>query len=112
MKCKIEKIQRGIQGEKSSKESAISENLVSTIGASKSPKKGTEPGVWKVNRSLQVCNTHCKYSIETTRNSVKAKLGFKVMKLVESIFGLEVTVTGAGSKCHLTFLRGILHIAE
>ena len=33
------------------------------------------------------------------------------MKLVESLIGWEVTV-GQGSECHLTFVRGILHIAE
>ena len=33
------------------------------------------------------------------------------MKLVESLIGWDVTV-GQGSECHLTFVRGILHIAE
>ena len=33
------------------------------------------------------------------------------MKLVESLIGWEVTV-GQESECHLTFVRGILHIAE
>ena len=42
---------------------------------------------------------------------MKVKLGIKVMKLVESLIGWEVTV-GQGSECHLTFVRGILHIAE
>ena len=37
---KIEKVPRGIQGEKSSKDMASSRNLVSTIGAQASPKKG------------------------------------------------------------------------
>ena len=49
--------------------------------------------------------------METTRNSVKVKVGIKVMKLVESLIGWEVTV-GQGSECHLTSVRGILHIAE
>ena len=42
MRClsKIEKVPRGIQGEKSSKDMASSRNLVSTIGAQASPKKG------------------------------------------------------------------------
>ena len=44
-------------------------------------------------------------SMETTHNSVKVKLGIKVMKLVESLIGREVTV-GQGSECHLTFVRG------
>ena len=42
---------------------------------------------------------------------MKVKLGIKVMKLVESLMGWEITV-GQGSECHLTFMRGILHIAE
>ena len=49
--------------------------------------------------------------METTDNSVKVKLGIKVMKLVESLIGGEVTV-GQGSECHLTFVRGLLHIAQ
>ena len=48
--------------------------------------------------------------METTRNSV-VKVGIKVMKLVESLIGWEVTV-GQGLECHLTFVRGKLHIAE
>ena len=37
---KIEKVPRGIQGERSSKDMESSRNLVSTIGAQASPKKG------------------------------------------------------------------------
>ena len=37
---KIEKVPRGIQGEKSRRDMASSRNLVSTIGAQASPKKG------------------------------------------------------------------------
>ena len=37
---KIEKVPRGIRGEKSSKDMASSMNLVSTIGALASPKMG------------------------------------------------------------------------
>ena len=44
-------------------------------------------------------------------NSVNVKVGIKVMKLVESLIGWEVTVV-QGSECHLTFVRGKLHIAE
>ena len=90
---------------------AILRNLVSTIGALASPKMGTEPGVRKGKRSLLACHTRCKCSMETTRNSVKVKVGIKVMKLVERLIGCEVTV-GQGSECHLTFVRGTLHIAE
>ena len=42
---------------------------------------------------------------------MKVKLGIKVMKLVESLIGWEVTVD-QGPECHLTFVRGVLHIAE
>ena len=49
--------------------------------------------------------------METTQNSVKVKVGIKVMKLVESPIDWEVTV-GQGSEWHLTFVRGKLQIAE
>ena len=39
------------------------------------------------------------------------KLCIKVVKFVENLIGLEV-IFGQGSECHLTFVRGILHIAE
>ena len=65
---KIEKVPRGIRGEKSSKDMASSRNLVSTIGALASPKMGTEPGVRKGKRSLLACHTRCKCSMETTHN--------------------------------------------
>ena len=39
-RSKIEKVPRGIRGEKSSKDMASSRNLVSTIGALASPKMG------------------------------------------------------------------------
>ena len=69
-----------------------------------------ESGVWKGKRSLLACHVRCKCSMETTHNSVKVKVGIKVMKLVESLIGWEVT--DQGSECHLTFVRGKLHIAE
>ena len=75
------------------------------------PKRGTEPGVRTGKRSLLVSHTHCKRSIETTHNSVKVKLGIRGMKLVESLIGWEITVV-QGSECHLTFVRGLLHIAQ
>ena len=40
LESKIEKVPRCIQGEKPSKDMASSSNLVSTIGAKASPKKG------------------------------------------------------------------------
>ena len=108
---KIEKVPTGIQGEKSSKDMASSRNLVSTIGAQASPKRETEPCVRKDKRSLLACNTRCKCSIESTHNSVKAKLGIKVIKLVESLIGWKVTV-GQVLECNLAVVRGRLHIAE
>ena len=57
------------------------------------PKWGwAEPGVRRGKRSLLACRTRCKCSIETIHNSVKVKVGTKVMKVVESLNGLEVTV--------------------
>ena len=92
---------------------ASSRNLVSTIGALASPKWGTEPGVRKGKRSLLASHIRCICSMETTHNSVKVKFGIKVMKLVESLIGREVIVhVGQGSECHLTFVRGLLHIAQ
>ena len=75
------------------------------------PKREKEPGVRKSKRSLLACHTRCKCSMETTHNLVKVKFGIKVMKLVESLIGWEVTV-GQRSECHLTFVRGRLHIDE
>ena len=49
------------------------------------PKWGTEPGGL-------ACHTRCKCSMETTRNSVKVKVGTKVMKLVESLIGYILTI--------------------
>ena len=66
---------------------ASSRNLVSTIGAQASPQRGGGPGVRKGKRSLLACHTRCKCSMETIHNSVKVKLGIKVMKLVESLIG-------------------------
>ena len=73
---------------------ASSRNLVSTIGAQASPKGGggAEPGVRKGKRSLLASHTRCKCSMETIHNSVKVKLCIKVMKLMESLIGCEVTV--------------------
>ena len=75
-------------------------------------KRGKEPGVRKGKRSLLASYNRCKCSMETTHNSVKVKLGIKVMKMMESLIGREVTVGYKGSECHLTFVRGLLHIAQ
>ena len=96
---------RGIPGEKMTKDNTSSGKLVSTIGA-------TEPGVRKGKRSLLACHICCKSSIETTHFSVKVKLSIKVMKLVESGIGEDVTVIGQGSEYNLTFLRGRRHIVK
>ena len=52
-----------------------SRNLVLTIGAQASPKKGggAEPGVRKGKRSLLAYHTRRKCSMETSLNSVKVK---------------------------------------
>ena len=62
---------------------ASSRNLVSTIGAQVSPK----PGVRKGKLSLLASHTRCKCSMDTTHNSVKVKLGIKVMKFVQGLIG-------------------------
>ena len=63
-------------------------------------KRGKETGVRTGKRSLLSCHANYKYPIETTRNLVKVNLGIKFMKLVNSLVGWEVTVTGRWSECH------------
>ena len=75
------------------------------------PLKGTELGVQKGKRSLLTSHIRCKCSMETTHNSVKFKLGIKVIKFVENLISWEATV-GQRSECLLTFVRGRVHIAE
>ena len=50
--------------------------------------------------------------METTRYSIKVKIGMKVIKLVKSLIGWEVTVTGRAAECHLTIARGRPHIVR
>ena len=89
-----------------------SRNIISIIGARAGTKRGgAEPGVRKGKRSLLAYNTRYKCSLKTTHNSVKVNLGIKVIQLVESLIGSDVTI-GQGSECHLTFVRRKLHIAE
>ena len=57
--------------------------------------------VRKGKRSLLASHARCKCSMETTHNSAKVKLGIKVMKLVESLIGREVTV-GQGSRVRMS----------
>ena len=68
---KIEKVPRGIRGEKSSKDMASSRNLVSTIGALEVPKWGMEPGVRKGKRSLLASHTRCKSQTFNHVTSIK-----------------------------------------
>ena len=78
---KIEKVPRGIQCEKSRKDTTSSVKTgLSYISIS--PKKGgTEPGVQKRKRSLLASHIRWKCSIKITRYSVKAKPDIKVMKI-------------------------------
>ena len=73
------------------------------------PEKGTEPGVRSGKRSLLACHTRCKCSMEPLIIG-EGQARYQGHEL-ESLIGWEVTV-GQGSECHLTFVRGILHIAE
>ena len=69
---------------KREKNTASSRQQVSTIGVSKSPKV-TEPGVRKGKRSLMACRARYKWSVETTHNSVKHKIGIKITTLVKRL---------------------------
>ena len=75
------------------KDTASSVKLVSIIGASACPKRGTEPGVRKGKRSL------------LARNSVKVKPGIKVMK----IGGKSDRF---GSHCNWSMVRMAFNIRE
>ena len=70
------------------------------------PKRGRYQMSGRVSVPLLACHTRCTCSIETTRNSVKVKLDINVMKLVESLIGWEVIVTGqrSGSQRHRHFV--------
>ena len=67
-----------------------------------SQKWGAEPGVRKGKRSLQAFHARYKCSMESTQNSVKVKLGIKIMILMERLIGWEVTV-GQGLECHIIY---------
>ena len=82
-----EKVCEEGEGEKSCEDMASSRNLDSKIEHKQVPKRKTEPGVRKGKRSLLACNTNCKCSMETSHNSVRVKLGIKVMKLVDGLIG-------------------------
>ena len=82
---KIEKLPRGIQGEKLSKDMASSRNLVSTIGAQSSYKKGKNQVSGRVSVPCWVATFDAMLHGHT-HNSVKVKFGIKVMKLVKSLW--------------------------
>ena len=114
MESEIEKVPRGVFKVKSpAKTWQVQGIWPQQLEHKQVPKRGTEPGVRKGKRFLLASHTRCKCSMETTHtcNSVKVTLGIKVVKLVESLIGWEVTF-GRGSECHLTFVRRLLHIAE
>ena len=87
MKIKFKKLPANIQGEKSTN------SCLNNWSISKSA-KWTEPGVRKGRRSVMACRIRCKCSMITAHNSVKVKLGIKVIELVKSHIDWEVTVTG------------------
>ena len=97
----IEKVPRSILGEKSSKDTASSRNLVSTIEAQESPEKGTGPGVRKGKHSLLACHTRCKCSMETTHNSVKVKGQGHGMASIEKLKGLVTRIMHAIYQCSI-----------
>ena len=98
LNSKIEKVPRGIQVESRVKTWQVRGIWSQKLEHQQVQKRGMELGVQKDKRSLLACHARCKCSMETTHNSVKVKLGIKVIKLVESLFGWEVTV-GQGSEC-------------
>ena len=68
---------------------ASSRNLVSTIGALASTKIGDVPGVGRVSVPCWLATPVANAPWKPLHNSVKVKLGIKVMKLVESLIGRE-----------------------
>ena len=66
--------------------------------------KETEPGVRRSKRPLSACHTRCKCSMETTQNSVKGRVRYKVWSV-----GV-VIVYGQVTECQTTFVRGKHHI--
>ena len=66
IQCKIEKVPRGIQGEKPSKDKASSMNLVSTIGALASSKN---EGRNQVSGRVSVPCWHMPYPLQMLRRN-------------------------------------------
>ena len=83
---KIEKVPRGIQGAKSSKDMASSRNLISTIGAQASPKKG---GRNQVSRRVTV---PCWL----------ATLVANALRIIQYFDGLRITDEGLIRMVHIT----------
>ena len=104
-RSKIEKVPRGIQGENRVETWQVRGIWSQQLEHKQVQKRGTKPGVRKVKRSLLASQTRCKCSMETTHNSMKVKLGIKVMEFMEILIGWEVAV-GQGLECHLTSVRG------
>ena len=68
-------------------------------------------GVRKGKRSLLACHTRFNCPMENICKSLRVKLGIKDIRLVKSLIGWEVTLTGPVSECNLLFARERLHIA-
>ena len=102
-KSKIEKVPRGTVFKVRSREKIrqVRLNWSQQLEYKQVPKSGTELGAQKGKRFKLVSHTRCNCSMDTTGNSVKVKPSIKVIKLVESLIGWEVTVTGQGSERHL-----------
>ena len=81
---------------------------LNNLSTSKSQKGGWN----QVFGRVSVPCRHATPVANALRKPLVIRLGIQVMKLVGSLIGWEVTVTGQGSECHLTFVRGRLHIAE
>ena len=92
---KIEKVPRGIQGEKTRQ---VWGNWAQQLEHKQVPKQGDGTRCSEGKPSQLSCHTLRKCSVETTRNSVRVNLGIRVVKLVESLVGWEVTGTGQGSE--------------
>ena len=73
------------------------------------PLWGKEPGVRKGKLSLLACHTHCKLSMERPLIIGEGQARYQGHENGGKSDRLTV---GQGLECHLTFVRGIFHIAE
>ena len=83
IKGKLEKVPRGIQGEKSSKDMASSRNLVSTIGDKQVPKWGDQVSGRVSVPCWLASHTRYKCSREPTHNSMKVKIGIRLWNMMK-----------------------------